>query len=189
MFPLGLLSQGGGAGSGFTFEQIATTISTGSSGTITFSSIPQTYKHLQVRYTARQSGNSSVPRPITVNYNGQGSTYRSHYLYGTGSQVLSIDDGAPTIGYTPVLTGTTNSFAGGILDILDYSAANKNATYRCVSGYLNGASSSGSPQTVNFVSLASGLRTTTTAITQLAILAGSGNFESGSRFTLYGIAG
>ena len=35
------------------FESIATVSGTGSSGTITFSSIPATYKHLQIRYIGK----------------------------------------------------------------------------------------------------------------------------------------
>jgi len=43
------------------YESIATAIGTGSSGTITFGSIPSTYKHLQIRSIQRvASGNAYI---------------------------------------------------------------------------------------------------------------------------------
>jgi hypothetical protein len=171
------------------FEHIATLNGTGSSSTITFSSIPQTFKHLQVRYVTKDDGNSTVPRPLDVRYNGQLSTYRSHILTGTGSTLYSETTTAMTIGYTPVLTGASNAFAAGIFDILDYADTNKTATFRNFSGYTNGSSGDSYPQTISQVAMTSGMRTTTTAITSLTFVTGWGNFVTQARFSLYGIKG
>lgn len=189
LLPLGLLSQGGGAGVINGIEQIATVLGTGSSGTITFSSIPATYKHLQIRFTARLSGNSTVTRPIDMTYNGQGSSYYMHYMMSDGGSMLSDNQGTMTVAWSPVLTGTSGSFVSCIVDILDYADSTKFGVMRSFMGYQNGSSSGSYPQGISSIGLLSGLRTTATAITQLQFVSGSGNFESGTRFTLYGIRG
>lgn len=189
LLPLGLLSQGGGAPSG-AFEQIATAFGTGSSGTITFSSIPNTYRHLQVRFTARMDGNSSAPRQINVRYNGQASTYNGYMLRSDGNNAPSgVDFSEGVICYAPVLTATADSFVAGVFDLYDYNSANKNATSRTIAGYHNGGSAAGAIATVNMLSLGNVVRTSTTAITQLEFVAGFGNFVAASRFSLYGIRG
>ena len=54
----GAYGWGAASGAGTSFESIATATGTGSSGTITFSSIPSTFKHLQIRGISRNSANS-----------------------------------------------------------------------------------------------------------------------------------
>jgi len=189
LFPLGLLSQGGGAPSG-AFEQIATAFGTGSSGTITFASIPNTYRHLQVRFTARMDGNSTAPRQINVRYNGQASTYVGQMFRSDGSNNPSgVDVGEGVICYAPVLTATADSFVAGVFDLYDYNSSSKNATARTIAGYHNGGSGAGAVSTVNMISMGNVMRTSTTAITQLEFVAGFGSFVTASRFSLYGIKG
>jgi hypothetical protein len=189
LLPLGLLSQGGGA-AGLTYELIATASGTGSSGTITFSSIPSFYRHLQVRFTARMDGNTPVPMPINVRYNGQASTYGGQMLKtDTVSNPVGVDVGGGVICYAPALDGVANSFVAGVFDLYDYNSASKNATSRTMAGYHNGGSSAGAIAGVNMVSMGNVTRTTTTAVTQLEFVAGLGNFVSATRFSLYGIRG
>ena len=66
------------------FESIATATGTGSNSTLTFSSIPQTYKHLQIRVMSR--GNAATDQDnLLIRFNGDtGSNYNSHYVFGTG---------------------------------------------------------------------------------------------------------
>jgi hypothetical protein len=87
-FPLGILSAAGaGVGVAGDYELIATAFGTGSSGVISFSSIPQEYKHLQLRYTAK---NSSTATQMNITLNGITSgVYIRHSLFGNGSTVAS----------------------------------------------------------------------------------------------------
>jgi hypothetical protein len=183
LLPLGLLSQGGGAGGAGSFEQIATSIADGSSQSVTFSSIPSTYKHLQLRITANAN---LATRYHLVTLNGTTSTYKNHILYGNGSSVLS-DAGTPVIGNTTAFTtlndvpSNTNQFGATIMDILDYSNTNKNKTSRTLHGAASAA---------NQVGLTSGLWVNTAVVSSLTITcSGGGYYTNGSRFTLYGIKG
>ena len=165
------------------YESIATAVGTGSSGVITFSSIPSTYKHLQIRWLAKSSSTASY---TWINFNGDtGSNYANHYLYGDGASAVS---GAETsqvrlnlYGSITTLTAS-NVYAVHVVDILDYASTNKNKTLRA----LGGQDSNGS----GTMFLSSGFWTnSSTAISSLTITANTGNFTTASQFALYGIKG
>ena len=69
-------------------ELISTATGTGSSGTITFSSIPSTYKHLQIRYAVIATPSNG---PVTsLRFNGDTATnYTMHYVESNNSSVVS----------------------------------------------------------------------------------------------------
>jgi hypothetical protein len=183
LLPLGLLSQGGGAPS--TFELISTTVASGSSSSVTFSSIPATYKHLQVRMTMR--GGAAVLTNIfnLLSFNGDtAANYAWHSLEGTGSVIQSIAGSDVTsirAGVFPGDSSTASSFSGTILDIMDYADVNKFKTSRLLAG--------SNTATARTIRLSSGLWRSTSAITSLSFTSDNGNYASGSRFTLYGIRG
>lgn len=179
LIPLGFLA-GSGGGSETDYELIATAFGTGSSGTITFSSIPQDFKHLQIRYTAKNSTNQSA---IFLQMNGIGSGYAIHYLRCTGTTASS--NFGTSLGYIEMLgamaTSTTASeVAGGIIDVLDYVSTTKNTTTRAIYGNTT------SPQNIY---LTSGLLNNTAAINALSFIASGGAFSTLTRFSLYGIRG
>ena len=161
------------------FESIATATGTGSSGTITFSSIPSTFKHLQVRANVipTSAGNSTNLR---IN-NDTGGNYTRHRLYGTGTTVVA--DGAISqtqINLTGAGSGDTSYPTAIIIDILDYASTSKNKTVRIFSGIdKNG----GADVSVN---VQSGLWISTNAITQIDVISAA-NFGTASTFALYGI--
>jgi len=185
LFPLGLLSQGGGAGAG-DFELISTTVLSSSASSVAFTSIPATYKHLQIRAAVRSDRALGIDT-LTLRFNSDsGSNYWTHGMYGNGSSVSPLALGANTsiyAGRTTDSLNTANAFAPNIIDILDYVSANKNKTIRC----LFGADTVGS---YPWQGLHSGLWNSTAAITRIDVLPITGpNFVSGSRFSLYGIKG
>jgi hypothetical protein len=69
------------------YDSIATATFTGSALSVTFSSIPSTYTHLQIRGLARTpSGNDQ----IDLRFNGDsGNNYSMHGLSGDGASVAS----------------------------------------------------------------------------------------------------
>ncbi len=72
---------------------------TGSAGTISFTSIPQTYKHLQIRSIARDTYNdgSSILLDLQMQFNGDtGSNYTKHILTGTGSSATASGSASRT---------------------------------------------------------------------------------------------
>jgi hypothetical protein len=186
LFPLGLLSQGGGGAGAGSFEQIETVIASGSTASVTFSSIPSTYKHLQIRATHRALYSFSGDLLHLMRLNGDSSSnYNWHSLAGQDSSAYVGGGTSATsmrIGLTPAALTTANAFATSIIDILDYTNTNKHTTIKTLVG-SNG--------TQHNVGLYSGAWRNTSAVTSLTLLndVGFGNYTSGSRFTLYGIKG
>lgn len=173
------------------FESIETvTVGAGGASSITFSSIPNTFQHLQIRTLAQATTNDSS---ITARINSDsGSNYAYHILQGTGTGVGALAQTSQTqmaVGYTQ--DGSTNPsfFAATIIDILDYTNTNKNKTVR----WLSGVDSNGNGQ----LRYGSGLWMSTSAITSLTFFIGTGyppgvsqgNFRQHTHFALYGIRG
>lgn len=162
------------------FESIATATGTGSSGTISFTSIPSTYKHLQIRFLAFST---TAGWTISMTTNGAGGTsYARHLLYGNGTSASAKGNASTNeIKVSQEVEGVrTSEGTVGIVDIQDYSATTRNKTVRIFSGMdRNGAGE---------IDLFSGLYISTTAITSLNFIIG-GNFASTAVFSLYGIKG
>lgn len=177
--PLGFLAASGGVAGDF--ESIATV--TGSGTSITFSSIPQTYKHLQIRAiqrSARAAGNDYGN--IYLNGDTTGGNYTQHRLRGDGS---SASAAAATSDYSygdyPAGSTTSSVFGGFIFDLLDYTSTNKYKTQRILFGY----DANGSGQ-VNFVSK---LWLSTSAVTSITLDNRGANWNTDSTFALYGLKG
>ena len=167
------------------FESIATTtVGAGGTSTITFSSIPSTFKHLQVRLLARGT-NASNSVDVFIKYNGSTSTYyRGHQLYGEGTTAYASADSATGSGYAAYIQGSSNTasaFGAAVIDILDYTNTNKNKVSRSLTGYDS--------NTNGIILLRSSLWQTTSAITQIEFVCSAGNFAEYSKFALYGIKG
>jgi hypothetical protein len=187
----GIIASSGGAAAGGDFESIATATGTGSSSSVTFTSIPQTYKHLQLRVFVRTAYGSSVDTMYAYNFDGSGATTNSanHLLYGSSSQALASAGTATyssIVGYVPANSALANAYGTAVVDFLDYSDTNKNKTIRSLFGWDD----NGTTGTSTYVGLASALPVAlgTTAITNLTILF-NGNISSASKFALYGIKG
>ena len=120
------------------YESIATvTVGSTAVSEITFSSIPSTYTHLQVRGILKPtSGNSTN---ISFNSDTASSNYRWHYTYGSGSSVISGSDAVKSKGYLGY-AGTTAQYFTFITDILDYTSLNKYKTVRTLNGYETNSS-------------------------------------------------
>jgi hypothetical protein len=171
------------------FVPIATASPSGAA-TVTFSSIPQTYKALQIRFIGRLTYNGGgAIYNANINFNGDsGSNYTYHAIRATGTGVFAYSGTSQT----KILLDTafpdagvlSNTFGVGITDIHDYSSTTKNKTVRSINGFDNNTGGNGQ------VWLQSGAWLNTAAITSIVITNNGGhNFASGSNFTLYGIKG
>ena len=180
----GLFSGGAAAGGGTSYESIATATPSGT-GTVTFSSIPSTYKHLQLRILARYSSAITTGN-ILMRYNSDsGTNYSSHYLEGDGASTGANAYTAIAQNYMVNVIGgssTANAFWASVVDILDYQNTNKYKTTRWLQGYdANGS---------GFVEFQSGLWQNTAAVSTITFSNNGGwNFASGTHFALYGIKG
>jgi len=179
---LGILASSTAVAAG-SFESIATvTVGAGGSSSVTFSSIPSTFTHLQIRAIVR-SGSTAAGLGIvipTLNSDTTSSNYVKHGLQGNGTS-------ATAFGYTSDRgfdlairnNATASTYSGFVVDILDYANSNKYKTLRCFGGF----DANGSGQII----LTSNLWMSTSAITNISLALEANNFLQYSHFALYGI--
>ena len=156
----------------------------GSSGTITFSSIPSTYQHLQIRWSGR-SDSASNDVGIDLRFNSDtGSNYARHWLNGDGSTVSASGAASQSlvnVGRAAGANQTSGIISSGIIDIHDYTSTTKNKTIRSFAGQdFNGSGT---------IRLNSGLWMNTNAVTSISLIANAGNWTTASTFALYGMVG
>jgi hypothetical protein len=170
------------------YDALSTVTLSATTSSVTFVGIPQGYKHLQIRYIARTDMNSGGAwSPNSLRFNSDaGSNYAIHSLYGVGTSVGSEGYASQTnvtAGYGAPTTNVASSFAGNIVDILDYASTTKNKTIRT----LNGVENNGSGIVIQ---LSGGWFSTSPINTITFGMYGGNNgsnYLSGSTFTLYGV--
>ena len=175
------------------YQSIATTtVGVGGQATITFSSIPSSYKHLQIRYSASSNRATFVDNLVMKINSNTGTNYANHIIYGDGASVAvsALSSQTSFTIFTQNLPGAnqTNFVGVNVIDFLDYSSTNKFKTFRSLTGLaLNSADSSGS---FGRLQIAGGVYLSSSAITtiELTVLNGTA-FGQYSSFALYGIKG
>lgn len=166
------------------FDSIATITVSGSSTTsITFSSIPSTYQHLQIRGIARTGGNTYVWMRLNADTN---SNYSAHTLKATSEGVISTDANANANKMNPMVytASTTGVWGVSLIDIHDYKSTNKNKTITAFFGADNNSANG-----AGVIFLASGNWRSTDAIDSVTIATDGDIFTAGTSFALYGIKG
>jgi hypothetical protein len=157
------------------------TVSSATTG-INFTSIPQTFTHLQFRISASTNGATDS---ITIyGFDGTGGSANAayHILYANGSNAYSY---GVTGQYNPAFTqlpATSTSQRGAVIvDILDYTSTNKYKTVRSMGGYDGNGS--------GYIALTSVLPFgfgSSTALSSVWFYVAN-SFSVGSRIDLYGI--
>lgn len=163
------------------FESIASATPSGS-GTITFSSIPQTYKHLQVRVLIKGDTGAIA---FQARLNGDtGNNYNRvrQYAYTATSGVQTVTGTTSSIDFGSQVGINATNGAPIVWDILDYSSSSKVKTMRSLLGTMNTDISEG-----NTTSSAYNWNSTS-AITQIDFIP-TGGIGAGSVIALYGIRG
>lgn len=167
---------------GATYELIATSAGTGASSTVTFSSIPAGYKHLQIRMTLGTTLTYEQGSSFYIRFNGDaGANYAGHSLTGNGSAVGSGSNVSSTGIDGAYLSIPSNVISGTVVDILNAFSTTNNKTVRIFTGYS---------WTSYVIALRSGHWRNTAAVTSVSVVEPNAYFwSSRSRFSLYGIKG
>jgi len=177
---LGIIASQNYPRSTTSYESIATVVvGSGGQATVTFSSIPSTYTHLQVRFM--NFGQSSTAQYFRLN-GDTGSNYARHVLVGTASAVATYAGSSQTELWPTTGINTSSFPTVGVIDILDYKNTSKYKTTRTFGGIENNGGA-----TNNEIALSSGLWMNTNAVTSITFFPLSGNFTEYSHFALYGI--
>jgi len=149
-----------------TYESIATQTLGSSAASVTFTSIPSTYTDLIMVFNGVADNN------VSLRFNSDtGTNYSSTRIQGNGSAASS----ARFTNQTSMLGSYDSGRSTSIWQIMNYSNSTTNKTA------LNRGGG-----TINNVEAYVGLWRNTAAITSVTIIV-SGNFSSGSTFSLYGI--
>lgn len=164
------------------FESIATvTVGAGGATEVNFTSIAADWTHLQLRGHLKFAGTGDINIRVGNGSIDTGSNYAYHSLYGTGSSALALSSTSTNVGgYAGYYINTADTFAGFVLDILDYKNTNKYKTMRTLEGIdTNGG---------GIVMFSSSLWQSTSAIDRIRIYSKDAvNLSQYSHFALYGI--
>jgi len=168
-------------------EAIATTYLEADAASVTFSSIPQTYEHLQLRYTLALAATNNTYQRLWLGDGSAdtGTTYSNHYMYGHDSTAAAAADTGGSNGiYLGQAPGAPDRAWTGptIVDIYDYVNTNKNTTVQILNW------DGGTESNADYVNFISGLWDDTAAVDTILINNRYGNnFLRSSEFTLYGL--
>jgi hypothetical protein len=178
----GLLTSGAAPAVPTDYESIATvTVGSTPATEIVFSSIPQTYTHLQIRALVRNNRAAQTSNTY-FRFNGDtGNNYAFHAMLGNGSTTSSYGGSSANVQLSTDPSGnfTASCFAGQIYDFLDYRNTNKNKTTRILLGFDGNGSGE--------AHLASDLWNNTSAISSIRFFPNSGEYVQYTTFALYGI--
>lgn len=159
------------------------TVSGSSVSTLDFTSIPSTYKHLQVRTMLRSTRNDLTDY-LGIRFNDSSTTYtympsfsRGHtataqYYYSTATYGYVVDGATAA-------TATANTFGVAIIDIHEYRNTTVRRSFLATSGTELGSSAGLIAQSAIHWPSA-------TAVTKVTLLCNA-QFVAGSTASLYGI--
>jgi hypothetical protein len=172
--------QGQAADTGAMFPLQVITVGAAGASSVSFTNIPATYSHLQVRITAL--GDTATGYDVTMRFNSDtASNYNWHRLYGNGSSALAQGSASVTSMYVAADAARTTYPFVSVIDILDYADTNKYTTIRNLNGFdQNGGGA---------VTLWSGLWRNTAAVNSIAITVAANNLAQYSQFALYAVKG
>jgi hypothetical protein len=166
-----------------TFVQIANiTVGAGGAASMDFTSIPSTYTDLTLLVSARGTANlASNGHYYGIKLNNSSTNFTQRFLQASvGPSVSSGTSSSSTGNYMPPSDFTSNIFSNNITYLPNYTSST-NKSFSADSLAENNSSTT-------FYLLLNGLLwSQTTAINQITLTPGGGNFAQYSTATLYGI--
>jgi len=186
---IGVIASSYRSASGTSFESIATATGSGSSNTVTFSNIPQTFKHLQIRMIGRSTG-SNTGYGFFLRANGDsGSNYLRYWAVGRDNAASIVGssafEGQMSIGGITGANSGANMMMGCVLDVLEYTSTAKKKSFKWMAGCDQNQVFGDT-----YVRAGGGMWQSTSAITSISIVIDDGSsWTTASKFYLYGIKG
>ena len=161
----------------------AVTVGAGGSSTISFSSIPQTYTDLVLKFSGK-SNNAGVYEFVAMRFNSNSSSsYTTRVLRGSGSAVTSQINGTTSFEFEMVDgdgSQETNTFGNMEIYIPNYAGSNNKSV--STDGVSEGN------RTLAYAGLNAGLFSNTAAVTSIALTTVAGTtWLQHSTAYLYGI--
>jgi len=163
-------------------------VCSGSTSSETFSSIPGTYRHLRILYTARVTSTGSANHDVYIQCNGDTAANYNQQLVGafSGTPIASatIGSATPMIFQAPEASATAGLPGVGECVVPYYAGTTFHKTITSVATARSANTAVGG--IVLYVAVH---WNNTAAITSLRLaVVSSGNFASGTKFSLYGVS-
>jgi hypothetical protein len=166
-----------------TYTQIAQ-VGYGPGSSITFSSIPQTYKHLIIRNWGRAVGSGSSFTNLQITFNGVSTSSYSYenMEYSNGTAGGSIVSSTYILaGYQANQDLVTNRYSMHIMEFPEYSDSIKLKTANTISHVA------GNANPAIYTNYVSGVWNSTAPITSITLTISAGNFNGLGTMFLYGV--
>ena len=164
-------------------EAIATTYLEADAASVTFSGIPATYEHLQLRISVRSVYGGTGGDYFYVRLNGEtsGSNQDQKLIIANTSSISVLSaSGHIQVRRIPTAGLPAPRYASVLVECLDYANTNKKPVVSLMSG------TSGTD--MNRLSFGSGMITNSNAaVDSISFIAANGSMTRGSSFTLYGL--
>jgi hypothetical protein len=157
-----------------TYTPLATVTLGSATASVTFSSIPATYRDLILVSDYK----TSVASNSLLRFNGDSGSNYSYVQMGANSSGVESYNGTVNALYLNVNSTQIEKTTTTILNVMDYSATDKHKTNLLRNNGQNG----------DVVWAYTFRWANTAAITTMALTLTSGNYSAGSTFALYGIA-
>ena len=154
-----------------TYTPLATVTLGATASSVTFSSIPATYRDL-ILVARPTSASGTVVITLKVN-SDSGNNYNQVGMFGTGSTTGSFTNSS--VAYLNFLDVDTTANGIGIVQVMDYSATDKHKTILARRNQFDSVSAQASRWA------------NTAAITSVQLNTLSGSLAAGSTFNLYGV--
>ena len=153
--------------------------------TVTFSSIPQTYRHLELIWTARCDNGTG--QTLLVQFNGDsGNNYDFNRILADGTTLTAAVTTATSsirVGSLPPTGAPAAHFASGKIRIPYYTTTTQDkVTLAELFNSIGTAAGDQEPLVIG-----GHWRTTNAGITSMVLFSSTGNLIENSRFSLYGI--
>ncbi|KAF1698364.1 hypothetical protein CSC62_05505 [Pseudoxanthomonas jiangsuensis] len=172
-----------GSGAGGAIAKIGEVVTSGSQAVVTFTSIPATYRHLELRILGRGTA-SAVEANSAIRFNGDsGNNYDSirENRFGAGASGVAVSRiDAFSLAAANAPAGTASPVT---ICIPDYRGTTFHKSMTALSSIKQANATAN-----EFMQTGSGYWRNTAAITQIDIALSAGNWVDGSVVSLYGLA-
>jgi hypothetical protein len=157
-----------------TYTLIDSEVLASAAASVTFTSIPADYRDLILVWDYLGSGGIASAQ---IQFNGDtASNYNLVRMTGNGSTTASAALSARTAIFLSIFDATTTERSLGLIQVMDYSATDKNKTVLCRANVASAG-----------VQATAGRWANNSAVSSLTVSTGSNSYAAGSTFYLYGI--